>query len=196
MVSNVLFLRNWTRDRGDEGKAVRDFVGLLRSINRVAEVTYGERRVSSMGSEVKLDRRRCGHFGWLAGSLDRLDADQAVYAFNDKMRGPPPADRDVRTLDIAVSRYIRPTIDGMQRNFSQLSEELFGYSRQSSQVGRGARGVSGSGVLDPRRWESTKRDYIIQRGFKFSDDIPIAIEHRFELSDYTGGAGNLDLEAS
>ena len=168
----------------------------FRSLDRVAEiipevsakaVVYGgTERQSRTNAEVT-------PFSGLSGVLERIELDQEVSAFVDKMRGPAPADADVRTLDIAYRDHIRKLIDAMEPNFKQISGALFGNSRQNSRAAIRTRGVQGNSILDPKSWDRTKSNYIVKGGFKLANEWPVEIDHEYRFDDYIG-AGRVGFQ--
>ena len=161
----------------------------FRSLHRVAEavpeitsktVVYGgETRQSRSDSEVIT-------LADLSGVLDMLEVNRELVAFVEANQGRPPEDSDVKALDTAYSRYIRPMLDGLQTTLGPLSDALFRNSTQISYVTLDGTETNSSSLLEARRWERTKAEYIVSDGFKLGRDRPLCLKHVYTLQDYIG----------
>lgn len=161
----------------------------FRSLHRVAEVVPditsktvvygGEIRQSRSDSEVIT-------LADLGGVLDMLEIKRELTAFVDTNRGQPPEDADVKALDIAYTRHIRPMLDGLQTTLGPLANALFRTSSQISYLTFDGTETNSSSLLESRRWERTKSDHIVSDGFKLSGDRTLRLKHIYTLRDYTG----------
>ena len=161
----------------------------FRSLHRVAEVVPeitsktvvygGEARQSRSDSEVIT-------LADLEGALDMLEVNRELVAFVEANKGQPPEDSDVKALDTAYSRYIRPMLDGLQTTLGPLSDALFRNSTQISYVTFDGTETNSSSLLEARRWERTKAEYIESDGFKLGRDRPLRLKHVYTLQDYIG----------
>ena len=161
----------------------------FRPLHRVAEavpditsktVVYGgETRQSRSDSEVI-------PLADLSGVLDMLEVNRAVTAFVEANKGQPPEDADVKALDIAYAKYIRPMLDGLQTTLGPLADALFRTASQISYVMFDGTETNSGSLLESRRWERTKSDHILSDGFKLSGDRILRLKHVYTLRDYTG----------
>ena len=161
----------------------------FRSLRRVAEVVPditsktvvygGETRQSRSDNEVitLVD---------LGSALDTLEIKRELTAFVDTNRGQPPEDADVKALDIAYTRHIRPMLDGLQTTLGPLVDALFRTSSQISYLTFDGTETNSSSLLESQRWERTKSDRIVSDGFKLSGDRTLRLKHIYTLQDYTG----------
>ncbi len=172
----------------------------FRSLHRVAEavpdinsktVVYGgETRQSRSDSEVIT-------LADLGGVLDMLEVNRELVAFVEANKGQPPEDADVKALDTAYSRYIRPMLDGLQTTLGPLADALFRTSTQVSYVELDGTETNSGSLLEARRWERTKAEYIVSDGFKLSRERPLRLKHVYTLRDYTGrGNAGFDVALS
>ena len=172
----------------------------FRSLHRVAEavpdinsktVVYGgETRQSRSDSEVIT-------LADLGGVLDMLEVNRELVAFVEANKGQPPEDADVKALDTAYSRYIRPMLDGLQTTLGPLADALFRTSTQISYVELDGTETNSGFLLEARRWERTKAEYIVSDGFKLSRERPLRLKHVHTLRDYTGrGNAGFDVALS
>ena len=161
----------------------------FRSLHRVAEVVPditsktvvygGETRQTRSDSEVV-------PLADLGGALEVLDINREVAAFVEANKGRPPEDTDIRALDIAYTRYIRPMLDGLQTTLGPLANALFRTATQISYLTLDGSETNSSTLLEVRGWERTKAEYIVSDGFKLSGDRPLLLKHIYTLQDYTG----------
>ena len=161
----------------------------FRSLHRVAEVVPditsktvvygGETRQPRSDSEVI-------PLADLGGALDMLEINRELTAFVEANKGQPPEDVDVKALDIAYARCIRPMLDGLETTLGPLADALFRISTEISYVISDGRENSSSVMLEARRWERTKAEYIVSNGFKLNSDRPLWLKHVYMLQDYTG----------
>ena len=161
----------------------------FRSLHRVAEVVPditsktvvygGETRQSRSDSEVIT-------LADLGGALDMLEINRELVAFVEANKGPPPEDADVKALDIAYTSYIRPMLNRLQTTLAPLADALFRTSTQISYVTFDGNETNSSSLLEARRWEQTKAEYIVSDGFRLSGDRPLRLRHIYTLQDYTG----------
>ena len=169
----------------------------FRSLHRVAEVVLditsktvvygGQARQSRSDSEVI-------PLADLGGALDMLEINREVTAFVEANKGQPPEDTDVKALDTAYARYIRPILDGLQTTLAPLADALFRTSTQISYVTFDDTETNSSSLLESRWWERTKAEHIVSDGFKLSEDRPLLLKHIYTLRDYTG-RGNAGFNA-
>ena len=161
----------------------------FRSLHRVAEVVPditsrtvvygGEARQSRSDSEVI----PLAHLG---GYLDMLEVNRDLAVFVEANKGQAPEDTDIRDLDIAYTKHIRPMLDGLQTTLGPLADALFRTDTQISYVMFDGTESNSSSLLAARRWERTKAECIVSDGFKLSGDRPLWLKHVYTLKDYTG----------
>lgn len=169
------------------------------SLHRVAKlvpavtskiVVYGgtERQSRSDGKVIPLAN--------LGGTLERLEVDREIDAFMDDNKGLAPDDSDVRILDLAYSRFIRPELEELETVCKRLSELFAGHHRSSSVTINNASTV-GNGLLEARHWPQTKAQYILVRGLKLSSKSPLELARTYKFNGYTGkGHGGFNVEFS
>ena len=170
----------------------------FRSLHRVAEVVPeitsktvvygGDTSQSRSDSEIVT----LADFG---GALDVLEINRDVAAFVEAHKGRAPEDADVRALDIAYTRYIRPMLDGLQTTLGPLADALFRTATQISCLTFDGGETNSSSLLEARHWERTKAEYIVSDGFKLSGDRPLLLKHIYTLRDYTG-KGNAGFDVA
>ena len=130
----------------------------------------------------------------LGGALDVLEINRDVAAFVEAHKGRAPEDADVRALDIAYTRYIRPMLDGLQTTLGPLADALFRTATQISYLTFDGGETNSSSLLEARHWERTKAEHIVSDGFKLSGDRPLLLKHIYTLRDYTGkGIAGFDV---
>ena len=161
----------------------------FRSLHRVAEVVPkitsktvvygGDTSQSRSDSEVVT----LAGFG---GALDVLEINRDVAAFVEAHKGQAPEDADLRALDIAYTRYIRPMLDGLQITLGPLANALFRTATQISYLTFDGNETNSSTLLEARHWERTKAEHIVSDGFRLSSDRPLLLKHIYTLRDYTG----------
>ena len=122
----------------------------------------------------------------LGGALDMLEINRELVAFVAANKRQPPEDADVKALDIAYTRYIRPLLDGLQTTLGPLADALFRTSTQISYATFNGSETNSGSLLESRRWEQTKAEYIVSDGFKLSGDRPLRLKHIYTLQDDTG----------
>ena len=171
--------------------SINRVAGLVPSISAKA-VVYGgmERQSRSDGEVVPLAE--------LAGLLERFDVDQEIAGFVKEKKGPAPDAYDLKTLDAVYAAHIRPTLDRLDSTCRLLGEELFSRFTKSGYAKRGPHGgVQGTSVLDASSWETTRHDYLIDRGFRLSDDRRIELKNDYIFTGYTGSSGvDFDIRLS
>ncbi len=161
----------------------------FRSLHRVAEVVPditsktvvygGTTRQSRSDSEVIT-------LADLGGALDMLEINRELAAFVKANKGDPPKDGDVKALDTAYTRYIRPMLDGLQTTLGPLTNALFRTSTGISYVSFDGTETNSSSLLESRHWDRTKAEYIVSDGFRLSGDRLLRLKHIYTLQDYTG----------
>ena len=171
------------------------FGSLHRVANLVPNVTskivvYGgtERQTRSNGKVIPLAN--------LGGTLDRLEVDREIDAFVEGNKGLAPDDSDVRALDIAYTRFIRPELDELETERQRLSA-LFAGDHQFSYVSMDSNETNSSGLLEARHWPQTRAQYIVVDGLKLSSNRPLELTHTYRFNRYTGkGHGGFNVEFS
>ena len=113
-------------------------------------------------------------------------------------KGPAPDDYDLKTLDAVYATHIRPTLDRLDSACRLLGEELFSRFTKSGYAKRGPRGgAQGPSVLDASSWETTRKNYLIDRGFKLRDDRRIELKNDYTFTGYTGSSAvDFDIRLS
>ena len=166
------------------------------SLNRVAALipNISTRTVVHGGSE-RQSRGDCEAVALtdLSGVLERLDVDREVAAFVRDRRMPAPDGFDVGTLDIIYETHLRPTLDALEPPCEDLARALF---REFSSVSyaRVARRESSSGsLLERRNWEHTRDGFIVKQGIGPTDEFPIELRQRYNLTGYKG-RGNREFD--
>ncbi len=169
------------------------------SLHRVADlvpnvtskiVVYGgtERQSRSDGKLIPLAN--------LGGTLDRLEVDREIDAFVEGHKGLAPDDSDVRALDLAYTRFIRPELDELETVRKRLSE-LFAGNRPSSSVTIDNTSTVGNDLLEARRWAQTKAQYILVHGLKLSSERMLELARTYRFNRYTGkGHGGFNVKFS
>lgn len=171
----------------------------FRSLHRVAElvpavaskiVVYGgtERQSRSDGKVIPLVN--------LDGALDRLDVDREIDAFVDDHKGLAPDESDIRALDLAYNRFIRPELDELEAVRRRLSE-LFARNHPSSSVTIDNTSSVGDSLLEARHWLQTTTQYILVHGLKLSSNRSLKLARTYRFNRYTGkGQGGFNVEFS
>lgn len=160
----------------------------FRSLHRVAElvpditaktVVYGgtDRQSRSDSEVIRLAD--------LGGTLEMLEVNREIAAFVDENKGLAPDDSDVRALDSAFTRYIRPTLDGLESALAPLAA-LFRTVGQFSYVNLDNNETQSSSLLDAQHWAQTKSQFIVADGFKLSSNRPLELKHIYRLTNYIG----------
>ncbi len=165
----------------------------FRSLNRVAEfVPNIAAKTVVYGGTVRQTRSDCDVVpaSELAGVLQRFEVNQEIAAFVNERRGPEPEDTDIDTLDSIFQTHIRPTLDAFEADLGRQFEGLFRNSSQISFVKLGQTESNSGGLLKIERWEQTKNQFIVSRGFKLTDEQAVEIRHSWKLRDYTGTGGS------
>ena len=161
----------------------------FRSLHRVAElvpaitsktVVYGGTTRQSRSDSEAIT------LADLAGTLKMLEVNREIATFVEEHKGPAPDDADVSALDAAYAKDIRPTLDGLGLTLGPLADSLFRTSNQISYVDFDNRETNSSSLLEARRWEQTKAQYIVSDGFKLSDSRPLKLRHIYTFRDYIG----------
>ena len=161
----------------------------FRSLHRVAElvpsitsktVVYGgtTRQTRSDSEAVTLAD--------LAGTLKMLEVNREIAVFVEDNKGPVPDDADLRALDSAYTKQIRPVLDGLGPTLGPLADALFRGSSQVSFVRFDNVETNSSSLLEARRWELTKAQHIVSQGFQLSRSRPLELRHVYEFGNYTG----------
>ena len=162
----------------------RDFFRSLEAVSRAVPgiamkaVVYGgaDRQSRTAGEVVP--------FGDLNDFLDRFEADEEMaFLVQDRLTSEPP-DTDDGTLDILYSRYIRPTIDGVEGSLRKGVTLLFRKVQPQSYLRGGTGQVSSSSLLDSGRWQEVKDEHIVMLGFRVGGDHPLEITHELTLAGY------------
>ena len=171
------------------------------SINRVAELVPAiSAKAVVHGGMGRQSRSDCEvvPLAELAGLLERFDVDQEIAAFVKEKKGSAPDDYDLKTLDAVYATHIRPTLDGLDSACRLLGEELFNRFTKSGYAKRGPHGgVQGTSVLDASSWETTRKNYLIDRGFRLRDDRRIELKNDYIFTGYTGSSGvDFDIRLS
>ena len=111
-----------------------------------------------------------------------------------------PNDSDIRMLDLVFRVDLRPILDGLASGLATLASGLATLSslfrRHSSidYVVVGSRMTNGGKLLTAGIWERTKKEYVVNRGFKLANDRKIELRCRQVLTDYTGvGRSDFDV---
>lgn len=161
----------------------------FRSLHRVARVVPGiKSKTIVYGGTTRQSRSdsEAITLAELAGTLKMLEVSREIAAFVEEHKGPAPDDADVSALDSAYAKYIRPTLDGLEPTLGPLADGLFRTSTQISYVGFDNSETNSSSLLEARRWEQTKAQYIVSDGFKLSDSRPLELKHVYTFRDYIG----------
>ena len=122
----------------------------------------------------------------LPGTLKMLDVNVEIAAFVEENRGPAPDDADLRALDRAFSRHIRPVLDGLEPTLGPLANALFRRYSQASFVRLDNAESNSSSLLEARHWETTKAKNIVSQGFRLSRSRPLELRHLYRFGNYTG----------
>lgn len=174
-----------------------DYFGSLDSVAKLIPdlstraVVYGGRvrQSRSAGEVVPFDE--------LYDVLERFEAEREMAAFVQDKIGPNPGEGDVNILDIMYQQHIRPTLDRVEPILAQHVAPLFRDWRQSSYVVHGENNVNSGSLLEPGRWEQTKRLHIVKHGFQLSDERPLRVTRRYTFVGYArSGNGDFSLVAS
>ena len=161
----------------------------FHSLNRVAElIPEISAKAVVYGGTARQSRSDCEvvPLGDLGGVLERFEVNQEIADFVKERRSPEPNDSDVRTLDTIYRRHVRPILDGLDSICKPLAEELFRGVTAISYVKFGQGEVNSSSLLEARRWENTKKQCIVTRGFELSDSRQLELRHTYSFRDYVG----------
>ena len=159
------------------------------SLNRVAKLIPNISAKSVIyGGTARQSRNDCDvvPLADLGGALERFEVNQGIATFVSEKRGPAPVDLDVETLDAVYRAHIRPTLEELESDIRPLGEELFRTFTQNSSVKLGHNETNSSGLLNAGNWDRTKQQYIVNQGFKLSDDQRLRLRHNCRFNGYTG----------
>ena len=159
------------------------------AINRVGELVPAiSAKTVVYGGTARQTRSDCEivPLAELAGLLERTDVDQEVSAFVQQRRGPAADSSALQTVEVAYLNHIRPTLDELDPACRRLGEELFHNFFRSSRVRVGPISVSSSELLEAERWEQTKREHLIDPGFRLSNDRAVELTRDYRFTGYTG----------
>ena len=135
-------------------------------------------------------------FDELGDALERIEVGRELAAFAQARVLPPPSETDTDVLDTAYARHIRPMVEGLRSALGDVAT-LFRNTTEISFIALRGSETNSSSLLTPDQWERTKRDHIVGPGFRFSDNRPLRITHRLQLSGYNRpGAGDFGLVVS
>ena len=163
---------------------------LIPDVSTKAVVYGGTVRQSRSAGEVV-------PFDELYDLLERLQVDREMAALVQDRIGPNPPKGAVDILDTVYHRHIRSTLDALEPSLAHHVAQLFRSWHQSSFVVFGEYNVNSSSLLETGRWEQTKTDHIVKRGFRLSDQRPLEITCRYTFGNYAGsGNGDFSLVAS
>ena len=101
--------------------------------------------------------------------------------------GPDPSKSDLEILDNVFLMYVLPTLDKLENALDHLSQLFRDYHRISY---IGQHQSIGGGLFSASDWERTKREHIVKRGFKLSDERQIELKEEYRFNDYTGGGNS------
>ena len=161
--------------------------GYFKSLHRVAElvpnvtskfVVYGGTEAQSRSDSEVVP------LAILGGTLAKLDESRETAAFVDRNKGPAPDEADVRALDLAFTRSIRPVLDELDTELNQISE-LFRRVVSLSYVSMDGSESNSSELLKAHYWPQTKTG-IVADGFKLSSTRSLEIRHTYKFETYTG----------
>ena len=86
--------------------------------------------------------------------------------------------------------YVRPTLDKLESRLNRLSQ-LFRSYRSVSYIGQHQyQGIDGKPFSSELGWRLTKRQCIVKRGFKLSDERQLELREEYRLNDYIGGGNS------
>ncbi len=111
------------------------------------------------------------------------DMDKEVELFVRRKRGPEPNKSDLEVLDSVFFMNVRSTLDKLENALDSLSQLFRDYLRVSY---IGQHQSIGGGLFSVSDWERTKREHIVKRGFKLSDERQIELREEYRFNDYTG----------
>ena len=115
-----------------------------------------------------------------------LEVNREIAVFVEDNKGPVPDDADLRALDSAYTKHIRPVLDGLGPTLGPLADALFRGSSQVSFVRFDNVETNSSSLLEARRWELTKAQHIVSQGFQLSRSRPLELRHVYKFENYTG----------
>ena len=114
----------------------------------------------------------------------------------EKIEAKPRAS-DMHVLDAVYRREIRPTIDELDTSFKDILTMLFRHTSSVSYLVVDGKETNSSDLLQPRKWERTKQNYLVTKGFRLSNQRRVEIRHDFSFVDYTGkGNGSFNVVIS
>ncbi len=128
--------------------------------------------------------------------LERFEVSEEIAAFvqDNMVRVPSPSETDIEILDNVYSKYIRPTLEEVERSLEQHKVALLFHSVESSSYLNSGFGYNSSRkLLKAGIWEETKNRYILKRGFELSAGRPLVLGHNFT---FTGPINTGDLDHS
>ena len=161
----------------------------FNSLNRVSELVPAvSAKAVVYGGTARQPRSDCEvvPLSDLGGMLARFEVDQEIAKFVTEKKGPAPDHSDVGTLDSIYRTRIRPTLDGVDNRCKLLAEALFRSLHQVSYIERGHYNTNSSEYLKAQNWEATKKQHIMNQGFKLSDDLPLELRSIYRFNYYTG----------
>ena len=174
--------------------------GFFGPLHRVAElvpnvtskfVVYGgtERQTRSDSTVIPLAN--------LGGTLERLEVDRDISAFVDEHKGLAPDASDIRALDLAYDRFIRPVLDELE-TVRQTWSGFFAEDLRSSSVQiDDNRSSSSNDLLEAVHWAQTKSQYIVVDGLKLSRERTLELVRTYVFQRYTGrGHGGFTVNFS
>ena len=161
----------------------------FRSLHRVAELVPGiTSKIVVYGGTTRQTRSdsEAITLADLAGTLKMLEVNREIAVFVEDNKGPVPDDADLRALDSAYTKHIRPVLDGLGPTLGPLADALFRGSSQVSFVRFDNVETNSSSLLEARRWELTKAQHIVSQGFQLSRSRPLELRHVYKFENYTG----------
>ena len=172
------------------------FAGLNRIVDLIPNVSrkvvvYGgiERQSRSAGEIVP--------FAELQGFISRFESERKLARFVRDKIGAKPRASDANVLDGVYRREIRPTIDELDASFKDTLTVLFRRTWSVSHFAVEGEKTSSSNLLQRSEWERTKRQHLLRRGFRLSDQRELEIGHDFNFVGYTGkGSGSFNVVIS
>lgn len=132
----------------------------------------------------------------LGGTLAKLEESRETAAFVGRHVGPASYEAEIRALDLAYTRFIRPTLDELASALEPF-KELFHTVQWRSRVTKDNQmRNSGNMAVDPE-WEWLKANFIVVDGFNLSSDQPLDLMQVRSFKAYSGkGRGGFDVEFS
>ena len=119
---------------------------------------------------------------------DDMDKEMELFVRNRGEAEPNKSDLEV--LDNVFLMHIHPTLDKLESRLNRLSQ-LFRAYRSVSYIGQNQyQGIDGKPFSSEIGWTLTKRQRIVKRGFKLSDERQLELREEYRLNDYVGGGNS------